>query len=265
MKMNTKTKPSQINKGSLERAFIRLNKYLADAGIASRRKADELIKQGSVSVNNKIVTDLGSKIHKLDKVSVNGNPVKTEQKPVYILLNKPKDYITTTSDERDRKTVLDIVKSSKRIYPVGRLDRNTTGVLLLTNDGELAHKLTHPKFQIERVYNVTLDKILKSEDAQNIALGIELDNTKTAPCEIFIHPKNKLNVIITLKEGKNHEVKRIFEKLGYVVKKLDRKFFAGLSVQGLARGAYRHLLRHELYKLKKLAGIYVDDKQFFLK
>ncbi|OGU15928.1 MAG: hypothetical protein A2X61_01445 [Ignavibacteria bacterium GWB2_35_12] len=263
--MKSKSNSAPFFKGGSGSSLIRLNKFLADAGIASRRKADELIKQGSVSVNNKIVIDLGTKIQHTDRVSVNGNPVKTEQKLVYILLNKPKDYITTTSDEKDRKTVLDIVKSSKRIYPVGRLDRNTTGVLLLTNDGELAHKLTHPKFQIERVYNVTLDKILKPEDAQKIALGIDIDDAKTAPCELFIHPKNKSNVIITLKEGKNHEVKRIFEKLGYLVKKLDRKYFAGLSVQGLARGSYRHLSRHELYKLKKMAGIYVDEKQFFLK
>ncbi|MBI5326358.1 MAG: rRNA pseudouridine synthase [Ignavibacteriae bacterium] len=253
--MQTKRNTSGKFNVRAENTLIRLNKFLADSGLTSRRKADELIKQGSVSVNNKIVTDLGTKIQSNDRVKVNGNPVKINQKLVYILLNKPKDYISTTSDEKGRKTILDIVKSSKRIFPVGRLDRNTTGVLLLTNDGELAHKLTHPSFEIERVYNVTLDKNLLPPDAKKIVSGIEIDNEMTSPCELFINPQNKSNVIITLTEGKNHEVKKIFEKLGYAVKKLDRKYFAGLSASGLGRGKYRHLKLPELLKLKKLTGL----------
>ncbi|TAL70595.1 MAG: rRNA pseudouridine synthase [Bacteroidetes bacterium] len=254
--MKIKSSHGSNLKGIGSGAPVRLNKYLADAGIASRRKADELIKQGLVSVNNHVITDLGTKIKSTDRVSVNGNPVKMNQKLVYILLNKPKDYITTTSDEKSRKTVLDIVRSSKRIYPVGRLDRNTTGVLLLTNDGELAYRLTHPKYEIERVYNATLDKNLTVQDAKKIAEGIELDNEHTSPCEIIINPKNKSNVILTLIEGKNHEVKRIFEKFGYTVKKLDRKYFAGISTQGLTRGQYRHLKLYELQMLKKFTGLY---------
>ena len=258
-KLNIKTIANETRKPYHQKnygeIFIRLNKYIADSGVTSRRKADELIKQGLVTVNNKIISDLGTKIKNTDKVKVNGNPIKSNQKLVYILLNKPKDYITTTKDEKSRQTVLDIVKSSKRIYPVGRLDRNTTGVLLLTNDGDLAFRLTHPKYEIERVYNVNLDKNLTVQDAKLIAEGVMLENGKTAPCGITINPKEKSNVMLTLIEGKNHEVKKIFENFGYKVKKLDRKFFAGITAGGLARGQYRHLNQNEIRILKKLTGL----------
>lgn len=234
---------------------IRLNKYLADAGIASRRKADELIASGAVKVNRKIIIDLGTKINPGDKVTVNGDPVSAEKKLVYILLNKPKDYITTTNDEQDRKTVLNIVKSRERIFPVGRLDRNTTGALLLTNDGDMTYRLTHPKFRIERIYNAGLDKAMKFIDAKKIAGGIELEEGRTAPCELFIDPNDKTKVTISLTEGKNHEIKRMFEAVGYYVRKLDRKYFAGLSTAGLNRGQYRHLSRKEILMLRKLTGL----------
>jgi 23S rRNA pseudouridine2605 synthase len=235
--------------------LIRLNKYLAESGVASRRKADELIEKGFVKVNRVVVTELGTKIKPDDKVTVSGNPVETNTKLIYFLLNKPKDFITTTDDEIGRKTVLDIVKTHSRIFPVGRLDRNTSGVLLLTNDGELTYRLTHPKYQIEKVYNVGLDKELKFPDAKKISLGVELEDGKTAPCDLFINPKDKKQITMTLREGKNHEVKRIFETLGYRVVKLERKEFAGLNNAGMKRGEYRKLSRIEILSLKKLTGL----------
>lgn len=234
---------------------IRLNKFLADHGIVSRRKADELIKNAVVKVNGAIIVDLGTKINPNDRVTVLGDPVKSKLKLVYIILNKPKDYITTTSDEKGRKTVLDIVKSRQRIFPVGRLDRNTTGLLLLTNDGELTYRLTHPKYQIERIYNVVLDKNLKLSDAKQIANGIKLDKEEMAACEVFINPKDKTKVSLSLTEGKNREIRRIFEYFGYKIKRLDRKYFANLSSSGLKRGEYRHLLPKEVLALKKLVGL----------
>ncbi len=239
----------------MENMPVRLNKVLADAGVASRRKADELIAEGVVRVNGRVVTDLGVKVYRTDTITVNGDPIKEFKRLVYILLNKPKDFITTTSDELDRKTVMDLIKTNERIYPVGRLDRNTTGVLLLTNDGELAHRLTHPSFEIERIYNVLLDKELEMNYAQAIADGVELEEGKTGPCDVYINPENKAKVILALREGKNREVRRIFESFGYVVKQLDRKYFAGLTTKGLERGQYRQLMRSEVIALQRLTGI----------
>lgn len=231
---------------------VRLNKYIADSGLASRRKADELIASGDVQINGKIVTELGVKVKPTDTVSVKGDYIKTvSRRNVYILLNKPKDYITTTSDEFNRKTVMDIIKTRTRIYPVGRLDRNTTGVLLLTNDGELANRLTHPKYGIERTYNVTLNKEINLEHAKMVSEGVELDDGMTSRCQVFVNPKDYTRVIITITEGKNREVRRIFEKLGYDVRKLDRKFYAGLSNSGMKRGEYRQLTRNEVIELRK--------------
>lgn len=246
-KENTKTKPDNI---------IRLNKFLADSGVASRRKSDELISKGFVTVNGKVVTEMGLKINPYDKISVSGKPVSNKSKPVYFLLNKPKDYLTTTDDEQGRKTVLDLIKSPSRVFPIGRLDRNTTGVLILTNDGELTYRLTHPKYQIQRVYSAGLDKDLKFSDAKKLSEGVELEDGKTAPCEIFINPKDKTQIVITLYEGKNHEVKRMFESLGYNVIKLDRKIFAGISNAGMKRGEYRKLSKPEILLLKKLTGLF---------
>lgn len=235
-----------------DKDMIRLNKFLADSGYCSRRKADELIAAGVVKVNRKVVTELGTKIHRGDFVTVQGDPISIEPHNIYIVLNKPKNVITTTSDELGRKTVLDLVKKQVRIFPVGRLDRNTTGVLLLTNDGDLAHKLTHPSFQVKREYYVKLDKHLKPEDAQKIADGIELEDGKTAPCELMIHTDDKSKVAVTLTEGKNHEVIRLFEAVGYEVKQLDRKMYAGITAKGLDKGKYRHLTRQEVQWLKKM-------------
>ncbi len=234
---------------------IRLNKYIADSGVCSRRKADNLIAEGKVKVNKKTVTELGTIVKLSDFITVDGGPVNPENKNVYIVLNKPKDYISTVSDERGRKTVIDLVKSRFRIFPVGRLDRNTTGVLILTNDGELAQRLTHPKYEIIRSYRVTLDKELLPEHAQKIASGVKLENFTSSPCEILMDHKDKKTLIISLKEGKNHEVKRLFEEFGYSVKKLDRKAYANITVQGMKRGEYRHLMNRELMYLKKLAGM----------
>lgn len=235
--------------------LTRLNKIIAESGLCSRRKADDLIKSGAVQVNGKIINDLGYKVNYSDKITVNGNPIKTNIKHTYILLNKPKNVLTTTDDEKNRKTVIDIIKTQSRIFPVGRLDRNTTGVLLLTNDGELTYRLTHPKYQVERIYSVKLDKELETKHAKNIALGLDLPNFKTNPCEIFINPKDKTKIIIKLIEGKNHEVKKMFESQGYFVKQLDRKIFAGLSYQGLKRGEYKHLNKKELLALKRLVKL----------
>lgn len=239
------------NKKSEKSILIRLNKYIADSGYCSRRKADELIAAGTVKVNGVIIIDLGTKISPDANVTVYGDPISYVKKYRYILLNKPKDIITTTSDELGRKTVLSIVKTSERIFPVGRLDRNTTGVLLLTNDGELVNRLTHPKYQVERVYVAGLDKNLDFRHAKLISEGVELEDGTTGTCELFINPKDHSEVTISLREGKNREVRRIFEHFGYDVKKLHRKYFATLDVSGMKRGDYRHLTKKEVQDLRK--------------
>lgn len=236
--------------------LIRINKLIADSGYCSRRRADELIRDGKVQVNREIVTELGTKVRHTDFVAVEGNPIKTTGKHVYLILNKPKDAITTTSDERDRKTVMDFVHSKYRVYPIGRLDRNTTGVLLFTNDGDLANRLTHPRYQIERIYRTVLDRPINESHAKTISLGIETDEFYSSPCEVFIDPKDNSIVTLILREGKHHEVKKIFETLGYQVKNLERKVFAGISSKGLKRGEFRHLTKQEISYLMKLTKIY---------
>jgi len=255
----SKTRPNKekVNNSSdlKENDPVRINKFLAEAGVASRRKIDELILQGAIKVNGKLVVEPGLKVLNTDFITVNGDPVKEIKHNIYILLNKPKNIITTTSDDLDRKTVLDLVKKDTRIFPVGRLDRNTTGVLLLTNDGDLAYRLTHPKFRIERTYSIKLDKPLKQTHGKSISEGVTLeDGEETGPCEVFIKPEDNSKVIMTLMEGKNREIRRIFEQFGYEVKQLDRKIFAGLTTKGLNRGDYRHLTRYELMDLKKLTN-----------
>lgn len=235
--------------------IVRLNKFLADAGVASRRKADELIAKGLVKVNGRIVRELGIKVHPGDLITVEGKPVSPYKHLTYIVLNKPKDYITTTSDERGRKTVLDLIPLKTRIYPVGRLDRNTTGVLLLTNDGELAARLTHPRYGVEREYIVGLDKPLAPRDAAAIARGVELDGEKTGPAELTISPEDPHQVSIIIREGKNREVRRLFEHFGYEVRKLHRCRYGIITVRGLARGEYRHLRRQEVLALRQLVGL----------
>lgn len=254
LKRREKNQESQTKK-ILSNEPIRLNKVLADSGVASRRKADELIVQGAVKVNGKVVTTLGTKVQADDFITVNGNPIPKIDKKIYFLLNKPKDIIVSTEDEKARKTVMDLIKTNIRIFPVGRLDRNTTGALILTNDGELAHRLLHPSYQIPRTYIALLDKELKQSDADMISKGVQLEDGVTSPCEVVIHPSNPKRVILTMFEGRNHEVKRIFMHLNYNVRQLDRKVFAGISVQRLERGEYRLLSKKEVNLLKKMVNI----------
>ena len=231
---------------------IRLNKYLANAGVCSRREADEFITSGAVKVNGEVVTELGTKVKRSDEVLFNENPVSIEKK-VYILLNKPKDYVTTSDDPQQRKTVMDLVKDAcpERIYPVGRLDRNTTGVLLLTNDGELASKLTHPKFLKKKVYHVFLDKNVSTEDLQKIADGIELEDGEVHADSIeYADERDHTQVGIEIHSGRNRIVRRIFESLGYRVVKLDRVQFAGLTKKNLRRGDWRFLTEKEVDMLR---------------
>ncbi len=231
---------------------IRLNKYLANAGVCSRREADEFIQAGVVTVNGQVVTELGTKVLRGDEVKFHDQPVTLEKK-VYVLLNKPKDYVTTSDDPQQRKTVMDLVKDAcpERIYPVGRLDRNTTGVLLLTNDGEMASKLTHPKFLKKKVYHVYLDKNVTMHDMQQIASGIELEDGEIHADAIeYADDHDKSQVGIEIHSGKNRIVRRIFESLGYRVTKLDRVQFAGLTKKNLRRGDWRFLTEQEVDMLR---------------
>ncbi|TYK35104.1 pseudouridine synthase [Bacteroides pyogenes] len=231
---------------------IRLNKFLANAGICSRREADEFITAGVVSVNGEVVTELGTKIKRSDVVKFHDEPVSIERK-VYVLLNKPKDTVTTSDDPQERRTVMDLVKGAcnERIYPVGRLDRNTTGVLLLTNDGDLASKLTHPKFLKKKIYHVHLDKNLTKADMEQIAAGIQLEDGEIhADAISYADEVKKDQVGIEIHSGKNRIVRRIFESLGYKVTKLDRVFFAGLTKKGLRRGDWRYLTEAEVNYLR---------------
>ncbi|NLO18419.1 MAG: rRNA pseudouridine synthase [Ignavibacteria bacterium] len=234
---------------------IRINKFIASSGYCSRRKADELITDGRVSVNGKIIIELGTILKESDIVKIDGSEIKHSARHKYIILNKPKDFICTKKDELSRKTVFDIVKSNESLLTVGRLDRNTTGVILLTNDGELIFRLTHPKYGIERTYLVNLDKPLDEKSAQAISKGVDLEDGRTSPCELLISPEDNKKVILLLREGKNREVRRIFEHFNYKVKQLDRKSFAGLSASKLRRGEYRHLSRIEVNNLKRLVDL----------
>lgn len=236
---------------------LRLNKYLAAAGIASRRKADRLIGEGRVSVNGKVVTSLGVKIDpECDEVFVNGQQVVVLDAPVYLVFNKPKDCITTASDERGRTTVMDYVKVKQRVFPIGRLDRGTTGVLLLTNDGEFANRLMHPKFEMRKAYTVALDKPMTPQDAERLSKGLRLSDGKTKPAEVYRVPAGKNKIIgIVIQEGRNRQIHRMFGALGYEVKKLDRIGYAGITYEGLARGKFRWLTKSELRRLKEIAGL----------
>ena len=231
---------------------IRLNKFLANAGICSRREADAFIQAGVVKVNGEVVTELGTKVSRSDEVMFHDQPVRLEKK-VYVLLNKPKDYVTTSDDPQQRKTVMDLVKNAcpERIYPVGRLDRNTTGVLLLTNDGDLASKLTHPKFLKKKVYHVFLDKNVTAHDMSQIAEGITLEDGEIHADAIeYASETDKSQVGIEIHSGKNRIVRRIFESLGYRVIKLDRVQFAGLTKKNVRRGDWRFLTEKEVDMLR---------------
>ena len=231
---------------------LRLNKYLANAGVCSRREADEFIQAGVVKVNGEVVTELGTKVLRSDEVMFHDQPVTMEKK-VYVLLNKPKDYVTTSDDPQQRKTVMDLVKNAcpERIYPVGRLDRNTTGVLLLTNDGDLASKLTHPKFLKKKIYHVHLDKAVTAHDMQQIAEGVQLEDGEIKADAIeYASDTDKKQVVIEIHSGKNRIVRRIFESMGYKVTKLDRVQFAGLTKKNVKRGDWRYLTEEEVDRLR---------------
>ena len=243
-----------IPKKSNPTGEMRLNRFIANAGVCSRREADTYISAGMVSVNGNIVTELGVKVLPTDEVRFDGTKLNTEKK-VYLLLNKPKDFVTTTDDPHADKIVMDLVKDAcpERIYPVGRLDRNTTGLLLFTNDGDLSKRLTHPSHTMKKVYQVSLDRPVTMEHLQQIADGIELEDGKIAADAIsYISHEEKDEVGIEIHTGRNRIVRRIFEHFGYRVKKLDRVLFAGLTKKNLPRGKYRFLTEKEIQFLKML-------------
>jgi 23S rRNA pseudouridine2605 synthase len=230
-----------------------LNKFIAHCGICSRRDAAALIKEGKVKVNNELVTEPGHKVSGKDEIRVNGKKVFLAKNLVYILLNKPKDYITTTDDPQNRKTVLDLIRrvTDERVYPVGRLDRNTSGVLLLTNDGELAQKLTHPSNEVKKVYAVTLNKPLEKKDFDQILQGVPLeDGSASVDVLAYADMKDKTQIGVEIHSGRNRIVRRIFEHLGYDVKNLDRVIFAGLTKKNIERGKWRFLSEKEVRDLK---------------
>ncbi len=249
-------KKSETNKE--ESHLIRLNRYISNAGICSRRKADELIAAGVVSVNGEVVSELGFKVDPAkDVIRYNGETLKRE-KMVYVLLNKPKDYITTTDDPQERRTVMHLVEkaSRERIYPVGRLDRNTTGLLLMTNDGELADKLSHPRNSITKIYQVELNKSLTQGDLNKISFGLELEDGLIKPDTVsYVQGGSKREVGIQIHSGKNRIVRRIFEHLGYEVVKLDRTIYANLTKKDLPRGRWRYLDEKEIIQLKHLVQV----------
>jgi len=234
--------------------LTRLNKFLANAGLCSRREADVLISSGVVTVNGKVITEMGFKVSDTDKITYGGESIKSERK-VYILMNKPKDFITTADDPFNRKTVLQILgKLKERVYPVGRLDRATTGVLMLTNDGDLTKKLTHPKFGVKKIYQVTLEKPVKENHLQHLLDGFELEDgfTKADVATYVGDGKDKKQIGVELHSGKNRIIRRMFEHLGYTVIKLDRVYFAGFTKKDLARGQWRFLTDKEVDLLKML-------------
>ncbi len=240
--------PSDKDTGGL----VRLNKYIAAAGICSRREADELISAGLIMVNGKSVTTLGSKVNPDDEVKYNGERIRTERK-VYLVLNKPKDYVTTTDDPKERKTVMLLIKDAckERVYPVGRLDRNTTGVLLFTNDGELAKKMTHPSSNKKKIYHVFLKKAISAGDLKKLAEGVTLEDGLIQPDAIsYASSENKREVGLEIHSGKNRIVRRMFEALDYRVDKLDRVYFGGLTKKNLPRGKWRLLTEKEVNMLK---------------
>ncbi len=234
---------------------MRLNKYIAHAGICSRRKADEFIKAGLVKVNDEVVREMGYKVQEKDLVKFKDQIVRLVKDLVYVLLNKPKNFITTTSDERNRHTVMELVThaTDQRIYPVGRLDRNTTGLLLLTNDGDLAQRLSHPSGEVSKLYRVTLDVDLRQKDFDAIKKGLVLEDGLALVDELsYIIGEEKSDIGIKIHIGRNRIVRRIFESLGYEVKKLDRVIYAGLTKKKLPRGKWRHLTQTEIINLKHL-------------
>lgn len=251
-KSSLKTSRPGPKKSPGDQSLVRLNKYIAAAGICSRREADSLITAGLITVNGKSVTELGSKVNPDDEVRYNGELIRTERK-VYLVLNKPKDYVTTTDDPNERKTVMLLIRDAckERVYPVGRLDRNTTGVLLFTNDGELAKKMTHPSSNKKKIYHVFLKKAITAGDMKRLAEGVTLEDGFIQPDAIsYASSENKKEVGLEIHSGKNRIVRRMFETLGYRVDKLDRVYFGGLTKKNLPRGKWRLLTEKEVNMLK---------------
>ncbi len=244
--MKTKKKPAS--------AGTRLNRYIAEAGVCSRRAADALIAGGHVTVNGKKAA-LGAQVTIQDIVSIDGKILSLRHRSAYILLNKPKDSITTASDDRGRRTVMEVVNYHDRIFPIGRLDRNSTGVLLMTNDGELAHRLMHPRYGVEKAYHIILDKPLARPQARELEKGIMLEGKQTSPCKIEMNAADNTELVMTMHEGRNRQVRKMFEELGFRVQKLDRILYAGLTTKGLKRGEWRSLTRSETARLKKMVKL----------
>ncbi|MBN2412066.1 rRNA pseudouridine synthase [candidate division KSB1 bacterium] len=236
---------------------MRLNKYLASCGIASRRASEKIVQAGRVKLNGKPVTDLGVQVNELkDIISVNGKIVKPVLKKIYIILNKPKGYVTTAKDERGRKTVLDLLNSDKRVFPIGRLDIKTEGLLILTNDGELAHRLMHPGFKVNKTYRVKLDRVFNPDDFAAFAEGIEMEeNVVSAPCKAGFYTKSLDRIEVKLHEGKKNQVRLMFKALGYEVKALKRVQYGPLILRNLDRGHWRNLTMSEIKQLKQAAGL----------
>lgn len=244
-------KQIESSKEDLGSDKIRLNRYISNSGVCSRREADELIKMGLVTVNGTVVTEMGHKVDRKDVIKYDGKTLRAE-KPVYILMNKPKGFLTTTKDPQDRNTVMQIIADSvkERVYPVGRLDRNTTGLLLLTNDGELTDKLSHPSYNVKKIYKVDLDKPLTKADFEKIKKGVHLEEGKAVVDDLALVSDDGKTIGIELHIGWNRVIRRIFESLGYEVVKLDRSVYAGLDKKDLSRGHWRHLTREEVVRLK---------------
>ncbi|MCK5135231.1 MAG: rRNA pseudouridine synthase [Bacteroidales bacterium] len=248
----SRTRPAGAGKKKPDDDLVRLNKYVAASGVCSRREADQLITAGLISVNGKTINKLGTKVKPDDDVRYNGQRIRNERK-VYLLLNKPKDYVTTTDDPKERKTVMLLIRNAcnERIYPVGRLDRNTTGVMLFTNDGEMAKKLTHPSYNKKKIYHIFLDKGVTAGDLKKLADGITLDDGLIQPDAIsYASSENKREIGMEIHSGRNRIVRRMFESLGYRVNKLDRVYFAGLTKKSLSRGKWRFLTEKEIGRLK---------------
>ncbi len=237
--------------------LIRINRYLSMSGISSRRRAEELVAEGKVSVNGVIVSNLATKIHPTrDRVFVEGKRVALLLDYLYLVLNKPKDTITTLQDERGRTTVMSLVRTKQRVFPIGRLDRNTTGVLLFTNDGEFSNHLMHPRYGIPKSYHVVCDRVVRREHIEQLKKGVRLEKGPTSPAQVFVLPGGRGKEIgIIIQEGKNRQVRKMFEAFGYDVVKLDRVAYGPVTKEGLARGGTRSLTRLEVRQLRALAGM----------
>ena len=258
--INSPRKAKNVKQKSYLRDEIRLNKFIAHAGLCSRREADEYIAEGRVEINGKVVTELGTKVSRNDRVKVDGQQITLEPF-VYILLNKGKDTISTTDDEKDRNTVLDAVEDATgyRVYPVGRLDRNTMGLLILTNDGDLAHRLMHPSYQVKKTYEVTADRLLSDDELEKMRNGIELEDGPVYPSSVKRNKMDPFSIIITVFEGRNHLIRRMINYFGTDVRKLKRTHYAGLTDKDLRVGRWRYIKQKEINDLRKLVKLETLD------